>query len=641
MKIFELLCAGVALTLSACDLPSQPPSAQSGDDGASGANSDTAPSADPPLALPIRQSLGSVTPLGATVAPLIYHGGRVLGHVDIVPVFWGNSVNATTKARIPAFYDSIVNSVHMDWLKEYNTPATGGTNQSIGRGTARAPYTITAGRSSLSITDADIRAELAAQIDAHVLPAPGADTIYMVHFPAGMTISTGNGASSCIDFCAYHYSFTHNSARVTYGVMPDLGPGTGCEGICGGGTQFDNTCYASSHELVEAIVDPDVGSGWVNAAGAEIGDICNQQEAPLPGTGFIVQPEWSNRAAACVVVGPQTSPVYTPGDFNGDGLTDLVVSTRTGSYWYFANGTGGWTTPYTRADLPISAVSYTPGDFNGDGRTDLVITTATGSGWYFSNGDGTWNMRYSRGDLTIGAVMYTPGDFNHDGRTDLVITTASGSFWYFSNGDGTWNVPFNRTDLPINTVGYVPGDFNGDGNTDLVITTATGSYWYFSNGNGTWNMAYSRPELSLGAVEYVTGDFNGDRNTDLVITTRTGSYWYFSNGNGTWSIPYSRTDLSKGAVRYVSGDFNGDGRTDLVVLTLSGSYWYFADGSGGWTYPYSRADLPMGSVHYLPARFDANAMTDLVVTVASGSYWYFSNGNGTWHVPYLRSDLAL
>ena len=48
---------------------------------------------------------------------------------------------------------------------------------------------------------------------------------------------------------------------------------------------------------------------------------------------------------------------------------------------------------------------YVPGDFNGDGRTDLVIQTASGSYWYFSNGDGTWTVHYVRPDLNVDCVL--------------------------------------------------------------------------------------------------------------------------------------------------------------------------------------------------------------------------------------------
>ncbi|HXI59800.1 MAG TPA: VCBS repeat-containing protein [Polyangia bacterium] len=288
--------------------------------------------------------------------------------------------------------------------------------------------------------------------------------------------------------------------------------------------------------------------------------------------------------------------------------------------------------------------TYVPGDFNHDGRTDLVITTASGSYWYFSNGDGSWSVPYSRGDLPLGAVSYVPGDFNGDGYTDLVITTASGSYLYLSNGDGTWRTPYSRGDLPLGAVSYVPGDFDGDGYTDLIITTASGSYWYFSNGDGTWTSAYTRSDLSANVHPmFTTGDFDGDGRTDVIISTSNGSTWLFSTGRGTWKTAYSRPDLTADTTTFTVGDFDGQGNSDMVITTPSGSYWYFSNSDGTWTNPYSRSDLPQGAVKYLPGFFDTDqpAKTDLVITTASGSYWYFSNGDGTWDVPYVRYDLGL
>lgn len=50
-------------------------------------------------------------------------------------------------------------------------------------------------------------------------------------------------------------------------------------------------------------------------------------------------------------------------------------------------------------DLPLGQVRYTPGDF--DALTDLVVTTTGGSFWYFSSGDGSWLQPYTRTDLPL------------------------------------------------------------------------------------------------------------------------------------------------------------------------------------------------------------------------------------------------
>lgn len=182
---------------------------------------------------------------------------------------------------------------------------------------------------------------------------------------------------------------------------------------------------------------------------------------------------------------------------NGDGKTDVIVTTASGSYWYYSTGTGTWNPAYTRTDLPLGSVSFVPGDFNGDLKADVIITAASGSSWYYSTGTGTWNPAYSRSDLPLGSTSYAVKDFNGDSKADVIITTATGSYWYYSTGTGTWNPAYTRTDLPLGTALYTPGDFSGDGKGDVIITTASGSYWYYSTGTGTWNPAYTRTDLPL------------------------------------------------------------------------------------------------------------------------------------------------
>ncbi|KAJ3330833.1 hypothetical protein HDU76_004751 [Blyttiomyces sp. JEL0837] len=85
----------------------------------------------------------------------------------------------------------------------------------------------------------------------------------------------------------------------------------GCKGGCGASPDtFRNTCSVATHELVEAVSDPDVGLvgavnayplGWYdNANNAEIGDLCNAQEGSV--NGYTVQLMWSNKDGKCVAM---------------------------------------------------------------------------------------------------------------------------------------------------------------------------------------------------------------------------------------------------------------------------------------------------------------------------------------------------
>jgi len=242
----------------------------------------------------------------------------VISNVQVAVVFWTANVDATTHNQIKGFYSTVNNSPYIDMLAEYNTVGlTGfadglpGSNQTIGRGTVIGPYTITPSVTGTTVDDSQIISELQAQIAAHNLPDPQLDgggnvnTLYMVYFPLGYTITLGTD-TSCATFCAYHGTYTNNNVSIPYGVMPDLSA-PGCRTGCGSGpTVFQNLTSVSSHELAESITDMEVGLAttfarplaWYDANNnMENGDICNHQHAII--SGYTVQREWSNARNAC------------------------------------------------------------------------------------------------------------------------------------------------------------------------------------------------------------------------------------------------------------------------------------------------------------------------------------------------------
>jgi hypothetical protein len=264
---------------------------------------------------------------------LHYYGGRVLAKPQIVQVLWGAGVSAELATGMAAFYRSTLQSPYMDWLGEYDTinvatnlrlgtGTTTETKQKIGRGTFVATVQITPSNPSTNLADAEVMTELAHQIDAGVLPPPADDgkggyrTLYMIDFPAGTQITAPLGEQSCVQFCAFHSAGVYKGKNLPYGVHPDLTQ-SGCAGNCGNAaTSLGNATSVHSHELIEAITDPDlpillINGGMVidapvawfdDGGGGEIGDICNGQQAMLD--TFTVQTEYSNSQGTCLTTVP-------------------------------------------------------------------------------------------------------------------------------------------------------------------------------------------------------------------------------------------------------------------------------------------------------------------------------------------------
>jgi len=241
---------------------------------------------------------------------LQYWGGSVLTNVKVVVVLWGSGhytaqVSRTTAPNVASFFTAVTASPYVDWLREYNP-----RNAKIGRGSVAArvvitPATVNNGSRIDDVTN--LRPELLHQIRAGRLPAPDANTLYAIFFPSGRVITQG-GSDSANGFCAYHSTVRLSRSRnVRYAVLPATAAGR----KCGPAPGFGNLGIAASHELAEAITDPDVGLatrvgpplGWYDPLYGEIADICAGNATTLigaDGRAYTVQKLWSNRRQACV-----------------------------------------------------------------------------------------------------------------------------------------------------------------------------------------------------------------------------------------------------------------------------------------------------------------------------------------------------
>ena len=246
--------------------------------------------------------------------------------VEVVVVLWGD-VDGALAGSLGPFYTTVTGGAYFDWLGEYDTAgatvAPGGegtgTRQHVNRGSYATTVHIAPAAGSGDFLDSDVRAELANDVSDGALPAPrvdpegGVDTLYMVYFPPGASI-VGPGASgiSCAQYCAYHDTFAVGGLSVPYGVVPDMSAG-GCT-ECGPGSALDRVTKNSSHELAEAVTDPEshtasgTGGGglaaWYDDANGEIADVCDGPGDTATQGGFTVQLLWSQRKRACIAEDP-------------------------------------------------------------------------------------------------------------------------------------------------------------------------------------------------------------------------------------------------------------------------------------------------------------------------------------------------
>lgn len=180
------------------------------------------------------------------------------------------------------------------------------------------------------------------------------------------------------------------------------------------------------------------------------------------------------------------------------------------------------------------------GDFNGDGITDLLLQNDNGAvGAYHTSGENVgWNYFQSLGsEWSIAGI----GDFNHDGIDDVVLQNEKGGYagiWQLDrDGQVSWS------DLDVLNNGQIAGtgDFNGDGFDDVLLKWGN-SYgaWTVSGGNLSGWMDLGT--LEDGTVLEQIGDFNGDGTDDLRVRSANGdlgAVCVLGEGNLQWNYHFS------------------------------------------------------------------------------------------------------
>ena len=250
-------------------------------------------------------------------------------------------------------------------------------------------------------------------------------------------------------------------------------------------------------------------------------------------------------------------------DFDGDRKADVSVY-RAGatpsdpSFWYILRSSDNM---FQAIQFGADSDVIVPGDYNGDGTTDVGIYRPATNTWFTSTNPAT---NYGAFQWGVPGDIPVPGQYDADTTTDIAVFRPIDGNWYIAKSTGGMEVRHwgQMGDKPI------PADVDGDGKTDLVQYRESSFTFYIQKSGGgtviqTWGQAGDK---------IVMADYDGDNKDDIAVFRPSNALWYILLSTGGTRV--EQWGLAASSDVPVPADYDNDGKADLMVYRPTSGTWH-------------------------------------------------------------------
>lgn len=268
---------------------------------------------------------------------------------------------------------------------------------------------------------------------------------------------------------------------------------------------------------------------------------------------------------------PREPEQILPCELNGDDTPDLaIVSAGNSKLLVFLGPVYRQPAPNFMKDLNGRGRRVAAGDFNGDGLLDLVTTNEASIDLFTQTTEEGGPLSFKQTNMAVTEVPYAivSADFDGDGRPDIAVgsggdldTAADPEVVVLKpTADGRFE-PMTTLVSGLGVTDLAAVDFDEDGDIDLAASCFEDHsvYVWLNNGNGT----FGEPESYLtdyGPRGLAAADFDGDGHIDLAVVNEYGNSmtllvnitkddsqpatdtapvdtknWHFDPGTGKWA----------------------------------------------------------------------------------------------------------